>query len=47
MKIIDFSTQEFTHSTPVSNSRTKTLETVTAALAFLLPAILLFLLSAK
>lgn len=47
MKITDFSTQEFTHLPFKPNRRTKTLETITAALAFILPALLLFLLSAK
>jgi len=47
MKIIDFSTQEFNHSFPTPNRKTKTLETITAILTFLLPALLLFLLSAN
>lgn len=45
MKIVDFSTQEYTYQPP--KSRQKTLETITAALTFLIPALLLFLLSAK
>ena len=47
MKIIDFSTQEFTRSIPTPNRKTKILETFTAILTFLLPALVLFLLSAK